>query len=226
MMSTLVLCADWFPGFPADAMAREPVRVRLTDIELMVAYREEGAEWAFNELVKRYQKPIYNFFYRNLGNRERAEDLAQEVFVGTFRSARRYEPRAKFSTFIFRIAANILSKEYRRMRRKPFTSFFQRRVESDDSEGRTRGIEEIVDTGIRPDEALLAAEIGDAVRSALDRIPATHRLVFTMRRFQKLSYSEIAQALGCPVGTVKSRMARAEAALRPHLLTIKKELEL
>ena len=112
------------------------------------------------------------------------------------------------------------------MRRKPFASLFQRRVESETSEGRTRTMEELADTAPRPDEALRAAEIGDAVRSALEKIPTNHRLVFTMRRFQKLSYNEIAQALGCPLGTVKSRMARAEAALRPHLLGIKEELGL
>jgi len=186
----------------------------------MVEYGK-GAEWAFELLVKKYQKPLINFFYRALRERSQAEDLAQEVFVGLFRAGRRYKPRAKFSTFLFRIASNVLASEIRKRVRRPQTVPL---VVDTGDEGEGAETRQIEDAGAPVTEQVEADMLGEAIRDAVAELPQGQRTAFLLRMYQGLSYEEIAQAMRCPIGTVKSRMSRAERALRPKLKTIKNEL--
>jgi RNA polymerase sigma-70 factor (ECF subfamily) len=194
--------------------------VNISDEELMLEYGK-GAEWAFELLVERYQKPLINFFYRALVDRSQAEDLAQEVFVGLFRAAKRYKPTAKFTTFLFRIASNLLASEVRKRVRRPQT------VPILEGTGRDRedvGVLQIEDTEARVAERVDLNILAESIRDGVAELSHAQRTVFVLRKYQGLSYREIARVMRCPVGTAKSRMARAERALRPRLRAIRDEL--
>ncbi len=193
--------------------------MNISDEELMLEYGK-GVEWAFELLVERYQKPLINFFYRALADRSQAEDLAQEVFVGLFRAAKRYKPTAKFTTFLFRIASNLLASEVRKRVRRPRT------VPILEGTGRDRegvGVLQIEDTEARVAERVDLNILAESIRDAVAELPHAQRTVFVLRKYQGLSYREIARVMRCPVGTAKSRMARAERALRPRLRAIRDE---
>jgi len=182
----------------------------------------KGAEWAFELLVERYQKPLINFFYRSLKERSQAEDLAQEVFIGLFRAAKKYKVTAKFTTFMFRIASNLLASEVRKRVRRPRTVPILEKSESDED---SVGVTQIEDKEAHVDNEVDRNILAESIRDAVAGLPYAQRTVFELRQYQGLSYKEIAKAMKCPVGTVKSRMARAERALRPKLKAIKDELE-
>jgi RNA polymerase sigma-70 factor (ECF subfamily) len=194
--------------------------VNISDEELMIEYGK-GADWAFELLVERYQRPLINFFYRALKERSQAEDLAQEVFIGLFRAAKRYKATAKFTTFMFRIASNLLASEIRKRVRRPRTVPIEDRIGRDEQDVRVTQIE---DKEARVDAQVDLNIVAESIRDAVAALPYGQRTVFELRKYQGLSYKEIAQAMRCPVGTVKSRMARAERALRPKLKGIKDEL--
>jgi len=196
------------------------VLVNMSDEELMVEYGK-GAEWAFELLVEKYQKPLINFFYRALRERSQAEDLAQEVFLGLFRAGRRYKPQAKFSTFLFRIASNVLASEVRKRVRRPQTVPL---VVDTGDEGNGSETRQIEDTSASVTAQVETDMLGEAIRDAVAELPLGQRTVFLLRMYQGLSYEEIAKAMRCPIGTVKSRMSRAERALRPKLKAIRDAL--
>jgi RNA polymerase sigma-70 factor (ECF subfamily) len=193
--------------------------VNLSDEELMLEYGK-GAEWAFERLVAKYQKPLINFFYRTLRDTSQAEELAQEVFVGLFRAAKRYKPQAKFTTFMFRIASNVLASELRKKMRRPRTVPIAM-----ETGGETGGIDvrQIEDKGPPVEDRVEMNMLAQAIREAVAELPQPQRTAFVLRTYEGLSYGEIAKVMKCPVGTVKSRMARAELALRPKLKALKDE---
>jgi RNA polymerase sigma-70 factor (ECF subfamily) len=195
--------------------------VNISDEELMLEYGK-GADWAFELLVERYQRPLINFFYRALKERSQAEDLAQEVFIGLFRAAKRYKATAKFTTFMFRIASNLLASEIRKRVRRPRTVPILDRSDSDED---GVGVTQIEDKEAHVDNEVDLQILAESIRDAVAELPHAQRTVFELRQYQGLSYQEIAGVMRCPVGTVKSRMARAERALRPKLKEIKDELE-
>jgi RNA polymerase sigma-70 factor (ECF subfamily) len=195
--------------------------VKLSDEELMIEYGK-GAEWAFENLVAKYQKPLINFFYRTLRDTSQAEELAQEVFVGLFRAAKRYKPQAKFTTFLFRIASNVLASELRKKMRRLRTVPLEM-----ETGGKEDGIDvrQVEDKGPPIEERVEMNMLARAIREAVAELPRQQRTAFVLRTYEGLSYGEIARVMKCPVGTVKSRMARAERALRPKLKVIKNEFE-
>jgi RNA polymerase sigma-70 factor (ECF subfamily) len=171
------------------------------DVALMARVRD-GDRDAFVTLVRRHQQPLMNFFWR-LGVRiGEAEDLAQETFIRLYRYRLRYRPRAKFTTFLYLLARQVRIDALRRARR--------REALADELENEQRVLEqETGAAGIRAQEAL------DAVR----RLPEAMRWVLTMSLNEGLRYDEIAEALGIPVGTVKSRVFNALKRLRDELGT-------
>ena len=193
--------------------------MNLSDEELMLEYGK-GAEWAFERLVGKYQRPLINFFYRTLRDTSQAEELAQEVFVGLFRAAKRYKPQAKFTTFLFRIASNVLASELRRKMRRPRTVPLA--IETGGEEGGI-DVRQVEDKGPPVEERVEMNMLARTIRDAVAELPKPQRTAFVLRTYEGLSYGEIARVMRCPVGTVKSRMARAERALRPKLKAIKDE---
>lgn len=192
-----------------------PLRER-SDEDLMLEHGR-GSEAAFEELVRRHQKGVVNYVYRMVQNRQIAEELAQEVFLALVKSAQRYQPTAKFTTYLYTIASNIVSKEWMRRKRRPIlfslSSLFGRHGEEPD----TDPLEHIEDDNMNVLASFQQGEVSEAVNAALKHIPEHQREVFILRRFHDLSYEEIAEIADIPVGTAKSRVVRAERALRPLL---------
>ncbi|HOZ46926.1 MAG TPA: sigma-70 family RNA polymerase sigma factor [Candidatus Hydrogenedentes bacterium] len=194
-----------------------PIRER-SDEQLMLEHGR-GSEDAFGELVRRHQRGVLNFLYRMVHNRHIAEELTQEVFVALVRNAERYEPTAKFTTYLYRIASNVASKEWARTKRRPKVLSLSTpwgKQKDGDTNGKTYE-DQLEDEGACPLEAFQRGEISEAVNAALRELPAHQREVFVLRRLKDLSYEEIAKVTNTPVGTAKSRVVRAERALRPLL---------
>ena len=188
----------------------------ISDEALMLQF-QQGDVKSFEVLVKRWEKPLLNHCYRMINEVALAEDLRQEIFLRVYRSAKTYQPRAKFSTWLYRIATNLcldtLAKQQRR-KEVPISEYLE--SESDD-----------LDNGFicpsrKPEDAAVSKEIKNHVRLALARLPEEQRVVVVMRHYDELKFHEIAEILGCPVSTVKSRMAAGMQRLSQMLSHIKR----
>lgn len=197
-------------GYPTDWSA--------LDDDSLMAKHQQGEERAFEELVNRYQRSIFSYVYRMLQNRHIAEEITQEVFLALVRNSSRYKAQGRLSSYLFAIASNKVYKEWEQRRRRPhFLSLSFWSSDSGFSDGGMTPLDKLDDKQARVDKACEHMEISEAINDALRHLPAHYREAFILRRFQDLPYDEIAEILDCPVGTVKSRVARAEKALRPYL---------
>jgi RNA polymerase sigma-70 factor (ECF subfamily) len=148
---------------------------------------------------------------RMLRREEDAEDVAQETFIRVFRALDRYDPARPFAAWLFTIAARLAIDHIRRRKQSPL-SLFQRDAET--LEERTI---EVVDPGPGPEELTSHAEEEGRAQKLIDSLPHHYRIVVMLRHQQDLSYEEIAEALGLPLGTVKARIHRARALLRREI---------
>lgn len=167
------------------------------ETELMLRVKA-GDRSAFEELFRLYQKPLTNYLFRLSGNRTRAEDLVQDVFLRLWKAAPGYEPTAKVSTYLFRIAHNLFLNEAARRREKPLDSL----------EAETRS---------DPASDLNRREVRSAVQKAVEELPEGEREVLLLSEYNGFKYAEISEILGIPVGTVKSRMFSAVQRLKEAL---------
>jgi RNA polymerase sigma-70 factor (ECF subfamily) len=186
---------------------REQLRL-LDDSALVTAYLNEG-ERAFDVLVERYQARLLNFIYRTVGDRERAEDLVQEVFVRVYRHLGRFDRSKKFSTWIYTIASNLAKNELRNRSRNPLV-FFQSLAKG--IGGDEERPVEFEDHRMRPDDLFRKRHLREVVEDSVSRLPVHHREVFVLRELEGKSYEEIAEITHCNLGTVKSRLNRARTA--------------
>lgn len=170
-----------------------------------------GDERAYRRLLERYQRPVYSLALRMLRQAEDAEDVTQETFVRVFRALDRYDPNRPFSTWLFTIAARLCVDTIRRRRMKMMSLV---RTEAGSDEERTIDLE---DPGPRPEDEAERREGEARVQSLIDELPPHYRIVVVLRHQQDLSYEEIAEALGLPLGTVKARIHRARALLKRHI---------
>lgn len=182
-----------------------------TDEQAMWRVQRHHDPQAFAEIVRRWEEPIRRLGLRMLGDVHRAEDVAQEAFARVFSHRRDYDPTARFSTWLWRIAVNLCRDELRRRERRPEQS-----LEASGVEEGGWGVEA---AGPTPSEAMEGEERAEVVRGTLLRLPEAYRVVVALRHYEGLKFSEIADVLGLPEGTVKSRMAEAldrlEGMLRP-----------
>lgn len=188
------------------AAVREQLR-RLDDSGVVNAFLE-GEERAFQEMVERYQTRLLNFVYRTIGDRERAEDLVQEVFIRVYRHIHRFDRSKKFSTWIYTIASNLAKNELRNRSRNPLVLFQAlRKTWADDD----RPLQ-FEDPQGRPDDLFRKRHLRSLVEDTVQRLPEHHRQVFVLRELEGKSYEEIAEITDCNLGTVKSRLNRARNA--------------
>ena len=182
----------------------------LADAEL-VARALRGRDDGFEELVRRYQRPIVSYVYRMTGDYDAALDLTQEVFIKVYNSLARYRPEYKFSTWIYRIAHNAAVDH---LRRRP---------------ARTRGLDQTARDGESyerpvasdapsPEQLSERAELRAEIEDVIQQLPAGYRELIELRHGHDLSYDEIAEVTGLPLGTVKNRIFRAREAMRRPLL--------
>lgn len=176
----------------------------LNDSGLVAAYLGGRSE-AFDELVRRYQKRLLNFVYRTIGDRERAEDLVQEVFIRVHRHLHRFDRSKKFSTWIYTIASNLAKNELRNRSRNPLV-LFQTIKNNWEADRRPLQFE---DTHQRPDDLYRKRHLRELVEWAVAQLPEHHRQVFVLREMEGRTYEEIAEIVNCNLGTVKSRLNRA-----------------
>ncbi len=187
------------PTFRALADLRE-----LEDTALVNAYLD-GETRSFDVLVERYQTRLLNFVYRIVGDRERAEDLVQEVYVRVYRHLARFDRSKKFSTWIYTIASNLAKNELRNRSRNPLVLFTSMTKGWEDEE---RPLE-FEDPSSRPDDLFRKRHVRELVESSVAQLPMHHREVFMLREIEGRSYEEIAEITHCNLGTVKSRLNRA-----------------
>ncbi len=199
------------PPRPASPSLRE-----LGDSDVVAAYLGGRAQ-AFQELVERYQKRLLNFVYRSIGDRERAEDLVQEVFIRVHRHLHRFDQSRKFSTWIYTIASNLAKNELRNRSRNPLV-LFQAMKKSWEADHRPLQFE---DPHHRPDDLYRQRQLRELVEWAITQLPEHHREVFVLRELEGRSYEDIAEIANCNLGTVKSRLNRARnrfaQVIAPHL---------
>ena len=170
--------------------------------ETLMTHIKLGDRGAFRLLFERYERPILNFAHRYLGKHEEAEEVVQETFMRLFRHARRFDGKRPFKPWLYQIAVNATRTHGGRRARQAVTDV---------------GLQAAAAPGQQPPAAVSAEEDAVAVRDAISGLPEEQRLVFILANYQGLEYPAIAQILGIPLGTVKSRMYRAIRLLRERL---------
>jgi RNA polymerase sigma-70 factor (ECF subfamily) len=169
----------------------------------------EGSEAAFELLVKRYQAKITNLVNRFIYNRDRAMEIAQEVFLRVYLHRKRYLRSGRFSTWIYTIAVNLAKNELRRKVRLKGVTSLDSLLETTGDSGSF-----LADKRSRPDQTTHQHRVEEVVMDAIERLPEKYREVILLRDIQQLTYEEIEQVLSIPGGTVRSRINRARSALK------------
>jgi RNA polymerase sigma-70 factor, ECF subfamily len=187
----------------------------LSDEQLFQRYTD-GDEGGFQLLMERYEPRIQGFLRKRLSDEERVEDLTQDTFLRIHRARDSYDPGRKFSTWIHTIANNLLKNEFRNRSRRRETAFSELRPDHPATGVAPRPIE-FESGGADPEQETYRSELRQAIGTAIERMDEHHRIPFVMREVEDLSYEEIAEAIGIPVGTVKSRLNRARHSFRSLL---------
>ena len=202
--------AEWAEPIPAAGVSRRPA-AEDPDRELVARWRT-GDEAAFEHLVRRHEARVFRFLLRMLGERAEAEDVAQETFLNLHRHGRRFRGEARFATFVYRVAANAALNRRRSLGRRGLRlrRLAERQAAGHDLPASPRD----------PQAALEGAETERLVQRALLELPVRWRLPLVLYDIEGVAYGEIAQALGIPEGTVKSRIHRARRELREKLRPI------
>ena len=185
----------------------------MTDTDLMVRVKG-GDESAFRLIVEKYQRRVVNVAYRLLGNRDDAEEVAQETFLKAYMSAKSYTPKAELFTYLYTIATRLALNRLRKERRFRWLSLDA----SDENEGEMAP-EPISNPSDRPDLSLEQAERDALVRRAMDALPAAQKAVLVFSRYEGLSYKEIADVMETSVSAVESKLHRAKQTLKKKLST-------
>lgn len=177
-----------------------------TDKQLISNYLA-GDEKSLEVLIKRYLKPIYSFVYRYVGNSQDAEDITQEVFVKIWRNLKKFDQNKSFKTWIFSIAKNTSIDWLKKKKAMPFSNF-------ENEEGKNVLIETLTDPAPLPNEIFERAGIAKMLNTAMDQLTPKYRMVLFLRYNDHFNFREIAEALGEPLNTVKSRHRRALILLK------------
>jgi RNA polymerase sigma-70 factor, ECF subfamily len=185
-----------------------------TSDEGLVERARHGDEVAFALLVRRYERPLFNYLRRMTRSAADAEDLFQETFVRVHRHLDRFRAGAPFKPWLYRIATNRCKDHLKYMARRRHDSL-DAPIGDEGSSGTLRDL--VASTGAGPDAEARAGELAERIEEAVARLPLKQRSVFLMARYEGLAYAEIAETLRIPIGTVKSRMHKAVKALMTDL---------
>jgi RNA polymerase sigma-70 factor, ECF subfamily len=184
----------------------------LTDAEMMLRVKA-GDDSAFDYLVQKYRRAMINFMYRMAHNSAAAEDLAQEVFLRVYRSRGSYEPSAKFTTWLYRIATNLAVNHARDTRHeRPETM-----VSLDEPDEETGTSMDVADSSLTVEEKLVRRERLMAIRKTVQKLPERQRIAVLMHKYQQMDYKQIAEVLKLSESATKSLLFRAYETLREQL---------
>jgi RNA polymerase sigma-70 factor (ECF subfamily) len=168
-----------------------------------------GQTTAYNTLVQRYQRQVYNLAYRMLGNAEDAGDLVQDTFLRAYGALASFRQDASFLTWLYKIASNLCIDHIRSRKTRTALS-----LDAESAEGR----EPAADTrSTAPEELAVRGAVSEVVQDAIGNLPERYRVVVVMRHLHDMSVEDIAQALDLPTGTVKTHLFRAREMLRGRL---------
>ena len=196
---------------PLDVSTADPASD--PDVQCMLRVRAGDGE-AFRELFEKHSRAIVNFAYQFVGSRQRAEEIAQDVFLQIYRAAARYEPHAKFTTWLYRIATNACLNEVRR----PEHRHPRRPLEHEPDDERQRAEIAYADPAAIPgDSALAGRQLEAKIQTVLAELPPNQRAALLMSRTEGMSYAEVAEALETTESAVKSLVFRATATMRKEL---------
>ncbi len=182
---------------------------KLIDDEMLVAQFKSGSQKAFDELMKRYERRIFGYLLRSVRNYEDAEELTLEVFFKAYRALGSWEPKAKFSTWLYTIASNLSIDYHRSKSRKPVFML----EDEDVIEKRLVA----TDISSNPEKHLEDKERGRIIREAVDELSSKQKTVFMLTRYEGLQIKEVAETLGIAEGTVKIHLHRAMKKLQTIL---------
>ncbi|AXJ00949.1 RNA polymerase sigma-70 factor, ECF subfamily [Cyclonatronum proteinivorum] len=183
----------------------------LTDEQLMQQF-QGGSDAAFSELMKRYEKRLFMYLFRYTRHEQDTEDIVQETFMRVYSSRNSYEEIARFSTWLYTIAGNLMRTRFKRQQRRQTVS-----IDQEHNHPETVFVVQLPDDNPLPDEQVYHALTAKAVQEAISRLPKEYRELLEMREMQQLTYEEIAQAVNLPLGTVKSRLNRGRLRLQKIL---------
>lgn len=188
------------------------------DEKAIVERLQARDERAFNELVRQFERRVFGLVFRMLGNREEAEDLAQEVFVQVFKAIDQFRGESKLSTWIYRIAINLCKNRNKYLQRRHAhqqddIEALGDRAPMSSAKGTTSG------SIARPDDMLVGLQVERVVQDAIQQLEEDFREVLILRDVEDMSYEEIGEITGLPSGTVKSRIHRARERLREAIET-------
>ena len=186
--------------------AEKPVDSDAMLVERTVA----GDQKAFELLVIKYQRRIQRLIGRMVRDVDLVEDIAQETFIRAYRALAQFRGEAQFYTWLYRIAVNTAKKALMDLKRNPTVSENAYKSADDDE---TSPIENELTSSETPDAVLASKEIAEIINAAMDALPEELRQAITLREIEGLSYEEIAEAMSCPIGTVRSRIFRAREAI-------------
>ena len=178
---------------------------------------QKGSVAAFNQLVMAYQGTAYNVAYRVIGNGDAAADACQEAFLKAYQAIKQYRG-GSFKSWLLRIVTNACYDQMRYKSRRPATSLEDMTENSDDPS------EKLVNGSERPEESILRGELNDLIQVGINHLPEDQRLILVLSDVQGFSYQEIAEIVGQPLGTIKSRLSRGRQRLRDFLLEQKELL--
>jgi len=184
------------------------VLVAPTDEEL-VARSLGGDTESFNQLIRRWERPIYALAYRTIGREDDARDVCQETFLRAFRGLSGFKGQAKFSSWLYRIALNLCRDWMRRQRRAPFVATPDG-VDLVELAGEGEGVERLEDRVVRKD-------LSENVARAMRTLPEDQRTAIVLKEYHGLTFQEIADMLDCPLSTVKTRLYQGLTVLRREL---------
>lgn len=183
------------------------------NVQLMLEFQQSGDQTAFATLVERNQSKVYSIIYRFVTDRAESEDLTQEVFLRVYRTAARYTPTAKFSTWLYRIAVNVSLNALRsRARTKTISLALPQDSENDDY---PRAVED--PRSDMPNQGLEDDELKARIATAIDTLPENQKIAIVLNKFEGLSYEEIAKILNLSMMAVKSLLSRARSNLKDCL---------
>jgi len=186
-----------------------------SDVQLMLDVKAGDAQ-SFELLLQRYRTPLVNFLYRMVRNREQAEDLAQEVFLRVYRAREDYEPSAKFTTWLFRIATNLALNSLRDHRHQKLEISMDAPIVADSEDGDERMME-VADEHPDIEQHLVDEARKKMIRHAIEKLPEKQRAAVLLHKYQELEYGEISKILQCSESALKSLLFRAYETLRVEL---------
>jgi RNA polymerase sigma-70 factor (ECF subfamily) len=180
----------------------------------LIIAAQKGDAAAFEQIIYRYDKNVLGIAHSFINNNEDAKDIYQEVFLRVFKGIKKFEFRSEFSTWLYRITANVCLTYRSQKKKYAYTSLDD---EPDDVDGEQRPLSDTITNGETPDTQALSSEISFNIEKGLDKLSPQQRLVFTMKHYQGYKIKEIASVMNCTEGTVKNYLFFATQKMRYHL---------